>query len=237
MVVAGKRPAPVEQLQLPIDTPPPSRGLPGRIAPRIATSGAAPHDDEGVFFEPWWPGAPGFAILDGGRLRIQTEHLADPLMTMPELRVIGSQVRGDGVVLEGTLMMLDEAGRPDAELLRLRVSGARTGHGEGAFVASDLLWDGGRDITGVSFAERRARLLETLRDGDRCVSSRGLHREGITLADAVARMGLHAISARRLESRWRPGPAGDDWQRISIAPHPAPEQRPLLVLLQRLPLD
>lgn len=211
--------------------------LPERLAPMIATAGPVPFDDDRYFFEPWWPGTPMFAFVDGGRLRLQIEHLADPLATFPELAVIASQLAADRVVLDGTLLVLDEDGRPDSELLRRRLADPRERSGEAAFVASDLLWSEGRAMGDQPFSERHASLASTLRDGRLCVASRGLRGEGVTLADAVSSMGLAAISARSLDGTYRAGDAGDDWLRLPVRGTPAPETRPLLVVLSRLPLD
>lgn len=235
--MAGDRRRSADQLALPIEPGVPRGRLPGRLEPRVASTGSAPFDDEAYFFEPWWPGAQMFAYADGGHVRLQTGHLADPLETFPELEVIARQLDGEGVVLDGTLLVLDDQGRPHAELLRRRLADPSASGGEGAFVASDLLWVDGIQITGATFEDRRARLGTLLRDGDRCVVSRGLRGEGETLADAVASMGLDAISARCLDGLWRPGDAGDDWLRLPVTETPAAETRPLLVLLQRLPLD
>ncbi|MDQ3554568.1 MAG: ATP-dependent DNA ligase, partial [Chloroflexota bacterium] len=95
-----------------------------------ATLGEAPFDDEDYFFEPWWPGTRTFAFAEGGRLRLQTDHLADPLSTFPELEVISTQLAADGVVLDGTLLVLDGEGRPDAELLRRRLADPAATGGE-----------------------------------------------------------------------------------------------------------
>lgn len=202
-----------------------------------ATAGAPPFDDEGYFFEPWWPGARAFAFADGGRLRLQIDHLADPLSTFPELEVIGTQLAADGVVLDGTLLVLDDEGRPDTELLRRRLADPAARGGEAAFVASDLLWVGGEELSERPFQERHARLGDVLRDGRLCVVTRGLRGEGVTLAEAVASMGLSAVSARRLAGGYHGGDAGDDWLRLPVIETPAPVTRPLLVLLNRLPLD
>jgi bifunctional non-homologous end joining protein LigD len=146
-------------------------------------------------------------------------------------------VLADGVVLDGTLLVLDAEGRPDSDLLRRRLADAGTLGGTGAFVASDLLWVDGVAILEQPFERRRHRLSAILRDGDLCVVSRGLRGEGNTLASAVASMGIEAVSARCLDGRWRAGDAGDDWLRLPVSETPATETRPLLVLLQRLPLD
>ncbi len=203
----------------------------------LPDDGEAPFDDEAYFFEPWWPGTRAFAFLAGGTLRMQADHLADPLAAFPELQVIRQQLGRDGVVIDGTLLVLDGEGRPDRELLRRRLADPTSTEGSGAFVASDMLWESGQSIAPVPYAERLLRLSRALRDGDTCVVTRGLRGEGTTLAEAVALMGLDAISARRLDARWHPGPASGDWLRIPIEETPAPQTGPLLVLINRLPLD
>jgi bifunctional non-homologous end joining protein LigD len=226
-----------EQLALSLEPEARTERLPARIQPMRAAGADGPFDDDGYFFEPWWPGARTFAFIESGRLRLQTEHLGNPLGIFPELAVIAGQVLADGVVLDGTLLVLDAEGRPDSDLLRRRLADAGALGGTGAFVASDLLWVDGAPIIELPFERRRHRLSAILRDGDLCVVSRGLRGEGNTLASAVASMGIEAVSARCLDGRWRAGDAGDDWLRLPVSETPATETRPLLVLLQRLPLD
>jgi bifunctional non-homologous end joining protein LigD len=226
-----------DQLALPLEPEAGAGRLPVRIEPMRAARADAPFDDDDYFFEPWWPGARTFAFVEGDRLRLQTEHLGNPLGIFPELGVIATQLLADGVVLDGTLLVLDAEGRPDSDLLRRRLGEAGALGGTGAFVASDLLWVDGSSLADQPFERRRQRLGAILRDGDLCVASRGLRGEGVTLASAVASMGIDAVSARCLDGRWRPGDAGDDWLRLPVNETPAAETRPLLVLLQRLPLD
>jgi bifunctional non-homologous end joining protein LigD len=203
----------------------------------VPVAGPAPFDDDGWFFEPWWPGTPATVLVEDGRLRIAMDQLADPSGAFPELAVLPRQLAVDGVALAGTLLVLDHAGRPDRELLRQRLASPEGQPGTGAFVASDLLWADGVALTGWPFAQRRARLLELLSDSDRAMASRGLRAEGRVLAEAVASMGLDAISARCLSAPWRAGPAPDAFLRLPVLAPTAAETRPLLVLLQRLPLD
>ena len=47
-------------------------------------------------------------------------------------------------------------------------------------------------------------------------------------------MGVEAVSARRLDAAWRPGPAPEAWLRFPVEEQPVRATRPLLVLLQRL---
>ena len=50
-------------------------------------------------------------------------------------------------------------------------------------------------------------------------------------------MGIDGISARRLDAAWRPGVAPEAWLRVPVVGTAIGPARPLLVLLQRLPLD
>ncbi len=220
---------PVAVLAAPAPEPPAALGFP------VATEGLGPFDDDERFFEPWWPGAQALLRRSGGRLDLRTSHLADPLVTFPELRGLARNLAADGLIVEGTLLALDAAGRPDARLLRRRLAGA-SDQAEAAFVASDLVYLEGRSQARMPFVERRRRLAAILDDAPDCVLARGLVGEGRTLARAVAGMGLGAISARRLDARWRSGPAGDDWLRLPVTEAPAPLTRPFLVLLEGLPL-
>lgn len=243
-------PLPPGQLPLALDDPVAAGGLRGAVGGRAGAIGAragaiiamsaghraAPFDDEDYFFEPWWPGARAF-VYSGARFRLETDHLADPLATFPELAIIPSQLSATEVVLDGTLLVLDDEGRPDLELLRRRLSDPGATGGEAAFVASDLLRVAGVSLLERPFSERHRRLREVLRDGRLCVASRGLRGEGVMLAEAVASMGLAAISARCLTGRYVEGQADDEWLRLPVVETPAPQTRPLLVLLERLPLD
>ncbi len=228
-----------QQLHLPIDdAAADAAALPMRLGFPLATEGGRPFDDDAFFFEPWWPGTPAFLRRSGGTLELRTEHLSDPLAIFPELRDDLMALTPEGVIVEGTLLALDGSGRPDARLLRRRLRG-NTGEeevAEGAFVASDLPYLSGASLARKPFAERRRRLATVMPSSDHCVVGPGLVGEGLTLARAVAEMGIGSLSARRLDGHWRPGYAADAWLKLRLKELPAPETRPFLVLLEKLPL-
>ncbi len=199
----------------------------------------APFDDAGYFFEPWWPGARALAFIEAGDLRMQVSGLSDPIAAFPELRDLPGQVLGDGMVLDGTLLVLDDEGRPDAELLRTRLTGdAAPGQraGRPAYVASDLLWSEGASWVRRPFAARRDHLTAVLPAGDRVIVGRGYVQEGTLVAEALAGLGIDGLSARRLASRYRAGSAGEAWLRAPVTP-PEPRPRPTLALILRWPLS
>lgn len=195
-----------------------------------------PFDDVGWFFEPWWPGTAATIVVTRDGMRL-VGQLGDPLAAFPELSVVPGQLRARSAVVPGTLLVLDEEGRPDGPALQRRLADPDDRSGTGAFIAADLLEHDGELLADEPFAARRARLLETVVDGDRFLVSRGLHGEGVTLAQAAASMGVDSVSARRLDASWRAGVAPDAWLRFPVVGRPSTPARPLLVLLQRLPLD
>ena len=225
-----------EQLELAFDSNA-GPGLPRRLDPLQAAAGTEPFDDPGYFFEPWWPGARVIAFVEESGTRLQVDHLADPVTSFPELADLADAVMTPPVVLDGMLLVLDDHGRPDAELLRSRLRDPYLRTGTGAVVASDLLFAGTSSLAAHPFSDRRKRLAAVVRDGERCVRSRGLVRDGRTMALALESLGIDALSARRLDARYRRGPAADAWLRIPLVPAPAVERRPLLALIRRLPLD
>ncbi len=228
-----------DQLSLAIEPPEDLESgsrLPARVRAMQPMGGDGPFDDPDYFFEPWWPGARTIVFVEEGHIRLQSEHLADPLGPFPELSAIAAQARGTGLVLDGTLLVLDEANRPDNDLLRRRLE--NTDHsGHPAFVATDLLRADGRSLAARPFAARRDRLTTLLPDGEWAVVGRGYRGEGRTVATALGRMGIPDMSARRLSAPYVAGPAGDAWLRLPVAPAEVRNVRPSLTLIQRLPLD
>jgi len=197
------------------------------------TDGEAPFDDPRYFFEPWWPGIRALVLVEGGAVRLRAQALTDPTTVFPELAGIAELVRGDAVVLDATLMVLDARGRPSQSLLERRLRGG--GGGSAAMVASDLLHLDGASLAGRPFGERRGDLAALMAPSPWCLAGRGFVGDGTTVAEALGALGFRALSARRLDARLRMGPAGDAWYRVPVVAAPR-ELPPLLAVFRRLPL-
>ena len=219
--------------QLPLEFAPTVSRLPPRITPMRPTDGEGPFDDAGYFFEPWWPGIRAFVLIESGTVRLQAEALTDPTAAFPELAGVTDLVRGDGVVLDATLMALDARGRPSRTLLERRLRDG--GSGSAALVASDLLYLGATSLAARPFGERRGELAALLAPSAWCLAGRGYVGDGTTVAEALGALGFRALSARRLDAPHRAGPAGDAWYRVPVVATPR-ELPPLLAVFRRLPL-
>ena len=75
------------------------------------------------------------------------------------------------------------------------------------FVIFDVLQRDGDDLTGEPYVSRRTTLQELRLDGPSWTTSEGFE-DGPALFDAVCRLGLEGVVAKRLSSRYRPGERG-----------------------------
>ena len=207
--------------------------LPARIVPMLPTDGEGPFDDAGYFFEPWWPGIRALVLIERGAVRLRAEALTDPTQAFPELAGVAELVRGDGVVMDVTLMVLDTRGRPSRTLLERRLRGG--GAGSPALVASDLLYRDEASLAARPFGERRGELAALLAPSPWCLAGKGFVGDGTTVAEALGALGFRALSARRLDAPLRAGAAGSAWYRVPVVAAPR-ELPPFLAVFRRLPL-
>jgi bifunctional non-homologous end joining protein LigD len=202
----------------------------------LAVDVAAPFDDPAYLFEPWWPGLRLLAFVERGAVRLQAGTLSEPLDAFPELTRLPERLRADGLVLDGTLLVLDDDARPDPELLRRRLERPYRRGGYPALIVDDLIYADGRPLS-APYLARRERLALALEESDWCMVGRGYRGEGAMLAIAVGALGIGSLSARRLDARYRRGPAGGAWLRVPIATsHVAAGARPSLALILKLGL-
>lgn len=202
----------------------------------VASPGHEPFDDPDYLFEPWWPGTRIHVFAEDGRIRLQAEHLSDPLDAFPELRDLAQRITLDGCVIDATLLVIDADGRPDPDGLRRRLGRPRERVGQPGVVAHDLLYAGGMSLSRMPFGRRRRQLVEVVREADWCVVGRAYPAEGRLLAEALEELGIAGLSARRMSAPWRAGEAGDAWLQVPLAADEAAPARPSLTLIQRLPL-
>jgi bifunctional non-homologous end joining protein LigD len=109
-------------------------------------------------------------------------------------------------VLDGEVCALDEEGRPRFSLLQ---------HGGGALAmyAFDLLMLDGRDVTGLTLAERKELLAETLIAGETIRLSVAFD-DGPALFEQAKSHGLEGVIAKRPSSRYLPGRRSESWVKV-----------------------
>jgi bifunctional non-homologous end joining protein LigD len=85
------------------------------------------------------------------------------------------------------------------------------------FVAFDILWDDGTDVTSRPYAKRR-RILEDLKlVGPAWCTTTSHVGAGVELFAACTALGLEGLVAKRLTSPYRPGIRSTDWVKAKCA--------------------
>jgi bifunctional non-homologous end joining protein LigD len=155
-------------------------------------------------------GGPSVRLVDGGG--------RDVAPRLPELAGLGFRVEARSAVLDGELVVVDGAGRPDPAALAARLDG-HPGPGV-AYLAFDILDLDGVPLVGRPLRRRREALRRVLRPGSEVVAVPAIVGEGRALHAAVSSQGLAGILARRLDSPYLPGVRSRLWRSIAAGPPP-----------------
>jgi bifunctional non-homologous end joining protein LigD len=176
-------------------------------------------DDWG--FEVKWDGIR--AVLYSGKragdVTLENRNLRDITFKYPELHRLG----GLNAVVDGEIVALDDSGRPSFEMLQGRMHlstepavRARMNELPVRFMAFDLIWHDGRDLTELAYTERRAALEALDLNGDCWQTPAWRRGEGSALLDAARAQALEGVMAKRLESPYCPGKRTQHWLKIKV---------------------
>lgn len=228
--------------------------LPRSVRPMLPKPADAAFDSEEHLFEPRWGGRRALAFIEtdrgghGARLRLMDEDGRDLAPYLPELASLPDLVSDLPAILDGEIVMPDKIGRMDEDALLGRIADGQTTGATPVYLVFDLLWAAGRPIIARPLTHRRERLARIVRPAAELVVLPGVVRDGLDLYAAVAQQGLGGVMARHLRSPYLPGRRSELWRWIAsqpgemplhAVPDPvaAPQSRPVLALIQRLPLD
>jgi len=133
------------------------------IEPMLAKLTPAIPEGPGWLFEPKWDGFRTILAFDGDAVTLQSRDLKPLGRYFPEVVEGVARVLPGPVVLDGETVIMGPRGI-DFEALQLRLHPAESrvrklaGETPAAFVAFDMLSEGGEDLRARPLAERRARL-------------------------------------------------------------------------------
>lgn len=179
------------------------------LRPMLATLADAPADDPGWAYELKWDGYRALALVtsEGTVLRSRTGR--DFTAAYPALTDLRHGLLCQEAVLDGEIVVLDAAGRPDFGALQ-------NGRGPFTFVAFDLLYIDGEWIDGEPWDRRRDRLAAVVSPDSRPALMLSDHVVG-TGRDlfALARENdLEGIIAKRRDAPYRAGRRTPDWLKV-----------------------
>jgi ATP-dependent DNA ligase len=228
--------------------------LPRSLRPMLAKPADAAFDSDEHVFEPRWGGRRALAFIEPDRtgstprLRLIDDTGRDLAPFFPELATLADLVGDLPAILDGEIVVPDKAGRMDEDALAARLADGQTSGTVPVYLAFDVLWAGGRQIIAQPLQRRRERLVKIVHSTAELVVLPGVVRDGMELYFAVAQQGLRGVMARHLRSPYLPGRRSELWRWIASRPgemplHAVPDPvaeppvRPVLALIQRLPLE
>jgi bifunctional non-homologous end joining protein LigD len=180
----------------------------------LATPGPLP-SGPGWAFEFKWDGVRALASISRGRLTLHARSGAEITAAYPELAPLGGAL--DRAVLDGEVVVLDEAGRPSftalAERMHVREPGRAArlaGTRPVTYMIFDLLRLDDVDFAAEPYERRRTALDDLHLPAGRWLVPPAFDDGPATLA-AVREYGLEGVVAKRLSSPYRPGIRSPDW--------------------------
>ncbi len=182
------------------------------IAPMLATLGtAADVRGEGWVFEVKWDGYRAVASVHSGGVTFTSRRGLDLTREFPELGELGTLLAGREAVLDGEVVLLDEAGRSSFERLQNRSQH----RGEAHYLAFDLLHLDGRSLLRRPYTERRRLLTELIGEGTtRIQLSTQLGTDADEALAISAELGLEGVLAKRADSVYQPGRRAHTWVKL-----------------------
>lgn len=214
---SGDRAPDADQLTMRLDAPLPN--LPAGLRPMLARPLPEPFDSDAHLFEPMWGGARALALIGpaevagAGDVQLVAEDGTRGPAPL-DLAGIAGRVAARSAVLDGEVVVVDEAGRLDHEELARRLTG-QPGRSM-SYLAFDLLHLDGRSLLNLALDRRRALLRHVLRAGDEVVAVPAVPSEGRALFEAVTAQGLLGIRARQRTSPYLPGVRSRLWRSVEV---------------------
>lgn len=183
--------------------------MPPAIKPMLATLVDKAFSDPNWLFETKWDGVRAVCFIKNGRARFISRNQIEMTGQYPELAGIAGSVRATSAVLDGEIVALDEHGVSRFQLLQRRLG--RKNAGEiGRLMATtrlvyyvfDVIYLDGLDLTACQLTERKAMLEEILKPAKNVRYSDHIIGEGEKLYEAIAKVPLEGIIAKRLDSTY-----------------------------------
>jgi DNA ligase D-like protein (predicted ligase) len=178
-------------------------------------------DDDSYLFEFKWDGVRALAVCTD-ETKVLSRNLRDITATYPELSNIHDRLVCLDAILDGEVVTF-EAGRPSFEKLQSRINVVNPRDVERVmktipvvYIAFDLLYLDGRDMTELPVEERKELLERIVVPSQRIQVSPTIRGEGVTLAETARERGLEGIVAKKLGSPYAPGKRVRHWLKIKV---------------------
>lgn len=195
------------------------------LKPMLATTGSPGliRSEENWAFEMKWDGIRAVATVTPEGTRLMSRNGNDLTNAYPELADLGNYVNAEQAVLDGEIVAINKAGRPDFGLLQGRMNLTKRSDIEAArkripvhLLLFDLLHLDDTSLLELGYSQRREVLEEAVdapRDGHIQVPP-ALDATLDEAIEASKELGLEGIMAKRINSTYSAGRRSESWIKI-----------------------
>ncbi len=172
-------------------------------------------------YEMKWDGVRALVAVVDGRVRITSRNGRDVTAGYPEFETLATALDPVPAVLDGEIVALNEAGRPDFQLLQRRMhvrdeTRLRTLRVEApvALILFDLLWLDGHLLLDLPYTDRRSTLDGLRLNAPTWQTPPPSTADGPTTLAASNALGLEGVVAKRRDARYEPGRRTGAWLKV-----------------------
>ena len=185
----------------------------------LATPGPLPIEP-GWAFEVKWDGVRAFARVQDGQARLTSRNGNDITGAYPELlRPHSGQARSTPMLIDGEVVALDAAGRPDFGRLQARMhvrapDAALVRATPVVFITFDVLHVGDRSLLHDPYDDRRRVLGGLGLTGPSWQLAEAFLQDGAAVVEATRAQGMEGVVAKRRDSCYEPGRRSEHWVKV-----------------------
>lgn len=208
---------------------------PAGIEPMLASASTADAFRSTSARDPWafemkWDGVRAIVHVAPGGVRLTSRSGRDMTAQYPELQSLREAIAPDelegGVILDGEIVAIDDAGRPNFGRLQQRIGLEKPRDIEAGmqttpvrFVAFDLLRRGERSLLAAPYRERRDALFEVAAEDGVMLVPRAAHGSLDAAIQVSSELRLEGVVAKLESSRYQPGRRASTWVKLKHAQH------------------
>lgn len=189
------------------------------IHPMLISEQVEPYDDKDSIFELKLDGCRCIAYCDGNSVDLRNKRDRKLLPQFPELENLYKNCRSKSI-LDGELI-IPVGGKPDFYQLQKRTLAnnpfkikVAASQFPAAFVAYDILYQDGKQLTELPLMERKGILEKTIAESDVLSVSRFVEGEGKALFELAKNQALEGVVGKKKNSLYWFGKRTQEWRKV-----------------------
>jgi len=198
----------------------PKEACPRELRPMLAGTADQPFTTPEWSFEPKLDGYRVIAQVENDEVRLQSRTGLDLNPAFPDIVADLKNQRVNSIVLDGELVALDAAGRPNFNALQNRAQlkaprdlAAAERAAPGVLYCFDILHFAGIDLRQAPYEDRRRYLAQCLLPSTR-LRLVPADSNGFALYKAAVESGFEGMVAKKKSSIYQPGRRSSDWLKV-----------------------